>query len=90
MSKLIAMTTFDKLLTIKFIEWQQKQGERKTVREFAQWLGVAQSTVSMWWNNRSTPQGNFVRLLADKLGPEVYDALDLPRPDPDLTYLQAH
>ena len=79
---------FPKLLEKKFLEWQQQQGGRRTVAEFAKWIGVKQSSVSMWWNGANEPNAASVRLLAEKLGLEVYDVLGLPRPDADLHYLQ--
>lgn len=79
---------FDKFLEYKYLEWQQSEGGRKTVKEFAKWLGVSQSSVSMWWNGERIPQGETIDKLAEKLGPEVYDALGLERPDPRLVYIQ--
>lgn len=83
------MNNFRQFLEMKFLDWQQRSGGRKTVLEFAVWLGVSQQTVSSWWNNPDKkPQGDNIRKLADKLGVEVYDVLGLPRPDPDLFYIQ--
>ena len=79
---------FRQFLEVKYLEWQQKQGGRKTVHQFAAWLGVGQSTLSNWWNGERKPQGDYVDKLAMKLGLEVYDVLGLDRPDPDLHYLQ--
>jgi len=79
-----------KLLDMKFLTWQMESGGRRTVAEFAEWIGLPQSTLSTWWSGKFKPTGDKVKILANKLGPEVYDALDLPRPDPDLHYLQAH
>lgn len=80
---------FRQFLEGKYLEWQQREGGRKTVFEFAEYLGVSQSTVSTWWNETRMPQGDNIRKLAAKLGLEVYDVLGLPRPDEDLFYLQS-
>ena len=81
---------FKQFLELKFLEWQSQQGGRKTVAQFAKFLGVGQSTVSMWWNNdERVPEGENLRKIAEKLGIEVYDVLGLPRPDADLLYLQS-
>mgnify|MGYP001016956826 CR=1 FL=1 len=78
---------FSKFLEFKYLEWQQKVG-RKTVKEFAAYIGVSTSTISTWWHENRIPEGENIQKLASKLGIEVYDALDLPRPDPDLLYIQ--
>jgi len=82
--------TFPQFLELKFLDWQQKEGGRKTVKEFALYIGVSQSTVSMWWNGERNPEGENLRKIAGKLGFEVYDVLGLPRPDEDLAYISKH
>lgn len=83
------MNNFRQFLEMKFLEWQQRAGGRKTVYEFADYIGVSQPAVSSWWNETRIPQGDNVRKLAEKLGLEVYDVLGLPRPDSDLFYIQS-
>ena len=79
---------FPQYLEMQFLKWQQREGGRKTVAEFAKYLGVPQTTVSTWWNAKSTPSDEtIIRRLADRLGLEVYDALGLDRPDEDLLWL---
>lgn len=78
---------FSKFLEFKYLEWQQNVG-RKTVKEFAAYIGVSTSTISTWWNEDRVPEGENIQKLASKLGIEVYDSLDLPRPDADLLYIQ--
>jgi len=80
---------FSRFLELKFLEWQQREGGRKTVKEFAAYIGVSQSTISTWWNEDRKPEGENLRKLAEKLGIEVYDILGMPRPDSDLLYLQS-
>lgn len=88
MGKLSLMIKFPQYLEREYLRWQQQQGGRKTVAEFAAWLGVKQSTVSMWWNGNSTPRDDSViRNIAKRLGMEVYDVLEMERPDPDLAYI---
>lgn len=84
--KIIKMK-FPQFLEYKFLEWQQREGGRKTVRQFAAYIGVSAASISTWWNENRTPEGDNVRKLADKLGIEVYDALGIPRPDEDLLYI---
>jgi hypothetical protein len=87
---LINTMTFPQFLESKFLEWQRIEGGRRTVAQFAQWLGFKPSTISMWWNSGVEPNGESAAILAQKLGLEVYDALSLPRPDEDLHYIQAN
>lgn len=81
---------FSEWITQKFLEWQIEQGKRKTIEEFADYIGVSRPIVSMWMNGKRTPSRDNIHLLAQIFGPEIYDILNLPRPDPDLqtiTYL---
>ena len=79
--------TFPKWLEQRFLAWQNQQGMRKTLDEFAAYLGVGRQILSAWLNGTRSPSPESLRLLAAKLGPEVYDALDLERPDPDLAFI---
>ena len=81
---------FSQYLELKFLEWQRNEGGRKTVKEFAGFIGVSQSTISSWWNGIRVPEGENIRKLEKKLGFEVYDVLGLPRPDEDLAYISQH
>jgi transcriptional regulator with XRE-family HTH domain len=77
---------FSKWLTLKFIDWQASQGVRKTISEFAKYLGVSQQTTSLWLNGNARPSGKNIGLLANKLGVEIYDVLEIPKPamDPEV------
>lgn len=86
----IEQMNFPQFLELKFLEWQKQQGGRKTVKEFAAYLGVSQSTISTWWNEDRRPEGENLVRLANKLGLEVYDALGKPRPDIDFHYIQSN
>ena len=84
----IVQMSFPTYLEKKFVEWQMGEGRRKSTADFAAYLGVSQSVISMWMNGSRIPNKQSVELLASIFGLEVYDALDLPRPDPDMHYLQ--
>lgn len=84
------MTSFRDWINQKFIEWEKQSGRRRTLNQFADYLGVSRVIVSMWMNGTRTPSRDNASLLAQTFGPEIYDILNLPRPDPDLqtiTYL---
>ena len=76
---------FSLFLERKYLEWQIKIGERKSQAEFAKLIGVSRASLTMWMNGIHLPEHESVEKLATFLGPEIYDALDLPRPNP---YLQ--
>ena len=78
---------FSQFMEMKFLDWQQKEGGRKTVKEFAKYIGVSQAAISSYWNGIRLPEGESIRKLASQLGMEVYDVLGLPRPDEDLAYI---
>ncbi|MBN1888273.1 MAG: helix-turn-helix transcriptional regulator [Thermoflexales bacterium] len=82
-------TRFANWIENQYLDWQKKQGGRKTVTEFAAWLGFAKSTVSQWLNGRGQPNTESLHRLAQKLGLDVYTVLELPSPDPLLFSIQA-
>ncbi len=75
---------------IKFLEWQLARKERSTFDDFSEYLGIGRSTLSKWMNGTSRPAKSLIYQVADKLGPEIYDLMNLPRPDSDLTYIIKH
>ena len=89
------MLEFHKFLFEKFIEWERKQPKkRSSYSAFARYLSensrnitVSQPSLDAWLNNKYAPSEKYIPLLAEKLGPEVYDVLNLPPPDPILTYI---
>lgn len=74
----------------KFSNWLNKQyilwrGEtRAGVTDFAAFLGFPQPYVSNWLNGKFRPSTKNLPGLAARLGLEIYDALDLPRPTVDV------
>lgn len=71
----------------KFLFWMGETGKRRTVTEFAKYIGVSQSLMSQWLNGRYLPDLKNITKIAERLGPEVYDLLGLQRPDPDFQRL---
>ena len=68
----------------KHLAWQSGREKKGTVTEFAIWLGVSRGTYNNWVLKKQTPQGDSVKLLADKLGPEIYSLVGMTPPDPRL------
>jgi transcriptional regulator with XRE-family HTH domain len=82
--------TFSDLLEQKYLQWQAQQGKRRTLDDFAEYLGVGRPVLSNWLTGKRKPNIESLRLLSNKLGFEVYDVLGLPRPDEDLAYISQH
>lgn len=74
----------------RFLAWQLEQGGRKSIEQFSKHLGYAKTTVVQWLNGQRVPGPDNAFQLAVKLGLDVYDALDLPRPNPVLFAVQAN
>lgn len=86
MIKLLLMN-FPNFLEKQYLTWQQNAGKRKSLEEFAAYLGISQPLLSLWLNGHRRPGHENIELLTNLFGPEIYDALNLPRPDPDLQTL---
>jgi transcriptional regulator with XRE-family HTH domain len=71
-------------LTKKFVDWQAAEEKRKSVSDFADYLGVSRDTLNKYMNGTRKPTGTYVERIAAKLGVEIYDLLGSPRPDPRL------
>jgi transcriptional regulator with XRE-family HTH domain len=67
-------------LSQKFSEWEKVQGGRQSYYAFARYLEVGQSGLAQWMMGTATPSGDDLLTIANKLGPEIYDVMGLPRP----------
>lgn len=82
---------FPQFLEQKYLDWRRSEGEKRSIQDFASYLGIRQQVLSHYMNGvRKKPTSDNVRLIAAKLGFEVYDVLGLPRPDEDLAYITQH
>ena len=81
-SRLMTGSKFADWLEKKYLEWQMERG-RASIRKFSAWLGINHALVVQWMNAKTRPGEKSALLLADKLGFEVYDALEIPGPNPD-------
>lgn len=81
----ISVVTFSEYLESQYLEWQRAQGKRKTIEDFAAWIGVSRPLLNMWMNGNRKPGKESLKLLSGIFGNEVYDVLGYPRPNP---YLQ--
>jgi len=76
------MTTVAEWLKHKYLQWQLSIGDRRSISQFAEYLGVPQPSLSEWMGNKYLPRGTSVAKIAEKLGYEVYDVLGISRPLP--------
>lgn len=76
---------FSILLERKFLEWQIELGERKSQSEFAKLIGVSRASLTMWMNGTHLPDMESAKKIAKVLGPEIFEVLGMPKPNP---YLQ--
>jgi len=80
------MAAFSDWMTKKFLDWQAFQGKRKTIDDFAAYIGVSRPLLNQWMNgNIPRPGRENISRLAEIFGPELYDILEIPRPN---IYLQ--
>lgn len=77
-------------------EWRKQQTLKRgktSVSKFADFLNYSQSAVSFWLNeDRPISEEALITILpklAELLGMEVYDELDIPRPDPLLQFINS-
>ena len=78
------MATAKDWLNQKFIDWEKAQGHRQSYYAFARYLEVSQSGLGQWMVGTGVPSGDDLLSIANKLGPEIYDVLGLPRPNAEV------
>ena len=74
------MATVKDWLNQKFIDWEKAQGGRQSTYAFARYLEVGQSGLASWMSGNGAPGGEDLLSIANKLGPEIYDVIGMPRP----------
>jgi hypothetical protein len=90
----VVKPTVGRWLTVKFLEWQNAQMEVRSISEWAEVLSdnshkimITRPSLSLWMNDKRHPTGEFLEVLAEKLGPELYDILGRSRPDANLAFV---
>src|SRR5512133_2787248 len=81
------MATVKDWLNQKFLEWEKSQGHKQSYYAFARYLEVSQSGLGQWMIGSASPSGDDLLNIANKLGPEIYDSLGLPRPNAEVQRL---
>lgn len=80
---------FKDYLYEKFLEWEKNQQKRRSsISAFARWLSenssnteIKQQNVDSWINGVIPKDYKYVVALAEKLGNEIYDILEIDRPN---------
>lgn len=78
-------------LTKKFLKWQMESGQIKTTTEFAQYLGISQSYLSMLMSGeRQNIGADTADKIALKFGDEIYTITGLEPKDPTFNFIEAN
>jgi transcriptional regulator with XRE-family HTH domain len=73
---------FSDLLLSLYLGWQEKEYDRKSLREFADFIGVSPQVLSRYWGGKRKPSQAFANTLYEIFGDErIYEFSGLPRPD---------
>jgi hypothetical protein len=79
---------FPEYLEQRYLRYQTDHGKRKTLDEFADWLGQERVLVSLYMSGKRKPGPYNIRRMALVLGLELYDVLHLPRPDEQFYFVE--
>lgn len=67
----------------QFVAWRAKQTSRLAgITQFAKHIGISRAALNVYMLRGSRPDGNNLERIGEVLGYEIYDLLDLERPDP--------
>jgi len=69
------MQTLPEYLTKRYLAWQADEGERKTLEDYARYLGVNRSLLSYWMNGSRVPSDENVKKLALKVHEVTVDRI---------------
>ena len=75
------MKSFQEWLEQKYTDWEKNQSGMQSYYTFARFLDVGHSSLTLWISGAATPAGDDLAKIASKLGQEVFDILNLPRPN---------
>lgn len=80
-----------KLLNEHFLKWQIESGERRKLKEFADYLGVGETMLNLIINNKKRPTRPFIIRCAERLADDrFYQLTGIIPPNSDLYYIQTH
>lgn len=73
--------SFQMWIELTFLEWQADNKKRATLDDFAKHIGYSRPLISLWMSGKRLPTKEGIERLAELFGPEIYDILDLKRPN---------
>lgn len=83
------LTMIEKFLLEHFLGWQKRLGERKTLKEFAEYLGISDKLLNHYMTGRRTPGEETTSLIYQALGDErIFDITGFDRPDMRLAFIR--
>ncbi|MBX3047723.1 MAG: helix-turn-helix transcriptional regulator [Anaerolineales bacterium] len=71
----------------QYLLWQQAQGKRTTLAQFAKYLGISGPLLSHYMNGIRKPSEENMKKLAQHLSADIYDILGLQKPDAKLQFI---
>ena len=72
-----------KWIKTAFESWREEEKDiRKTITEFAAFIGITQEALLDYITGRNSPHGMNLAKIAVMIGYDVYDLVGKPRPDP--------
>jgi predicted transcriptional regulator len=74
---------FKDFINQEYVKWRGSSTRRDgTITEFAEWLGVSQSAISLWMDGERTPRNRkTIRLLINRFGLKVIRAIYADKDD---------
>lgn len=78
------MSNFPAWFNRAYKRWSRSQAGEEDFIAFCDLLGYPPSKVLGWLHGEFLPEGSEILSIAGTLGTEVYQVLDLPKPDPEL------
>jgi hypothetical protein len=82
-------TQTETLLLEKFLDWQKESGGRKTVQEFAEYIGINYPQLNHFIAGRREPGIDNARLLAEFFHDQrFFDAIGAAREDPNFQFVR--
>jgi|WetSurMetagenome_2_1015567.scaffolds.fasta_scaffold06052_5 hypothetical protein len=84
-------TGTSKLLLEHFLAWQREQGERRTLKEFADYIGISDKSLNHVFTGTREPTERQTQLFAVVFDdPRFYKVTNRKPEDPKLIYINRH
>jgi transcriptional regulator with XRE-family HTH domain len=61
----------------KWAEWDAREKQHSIQRDLADYLGISRESVAYYKQGKKFPEGENLRRLARKFGPEIYEILEI-------------